>query len=442
MKKYIAILLILFCTASYGASVTRIRRIAGKKAYYLDDGRTISVGNISKVDEFQSHLKMTFWGEDSIALEEEGVKGTPTVKDNILELDLSDVKYQWYKDTKTLAGRNHYSLKWVRILKRKPASNKFIHRFTGDGWRKFKFCYQTPFSEEALRYPGTKIEYFERNGEDWIRQVHPPGGAILYDERPLCIDGSYAVVHKTKVNHRLGGKNYGTGQVLEILRGKAVDAMGKWVWKELSIENDALVETIPQKFLDEAVYPVRSNATFGYESVGASTMGCDADYQQSFWLGTIGEDGTCTIMHLYCSSSETNMPICMALYDNDPTGYSGGGDDDKDPDNRLALSNALSLTKSAEWMDFPVTGGGSFSAGGLWTAENNDATFVTRYTTDAGYDQSTTWYPHAWTGTPSNDLEDPWGSANGQRDDRKTSSYITYTPAAAAVGQVIFVEIN
>ena len=77
----------------------------------------VVIGNPSVASEFQSHVRMgVFEGEDSISFCEEGVKGVPTVKDEIITLDLATRKESWFRD-----GRN---LHWVEVLKEKPASNK------------------------------------------------------------------------------------------------------------------------------------------------------------------------------------------------------------------------------------------------------------------------------------------------------------------------------
>ena len=90
--------------------------------------------------------------------------------------------------------------------------------------------------------------------------------------RPENVVGSYAVYTKESKTNYAGGKEYKCGKVGHIFRPKIVDANGTEVWGDLHIENGILSVTIPQKFLDEAVYPVRHAAglTFGYTSVGAS----------------------------------------------------------------------------------------------------------------------------------------------------------------------------
>ena len=94
------------------------------------------------------------------------------------------------------------------------------------------------------------------------------------EERPENVIGSYAVYAKTPKTNYKGGKEYKTGKVGHIYRPRIEDANGDWVWGELNIDKRILTVTIPQEFLDNAVYPVRHAAglTFGYTSLGASVI--------------------------------------------------------------------------------------------------------------------------------------------------------------------------
>jgi hypothetical protein len=91
------------------------------------------------------------------------------------------------------------------------------------------------------------------------------------NHRPENVVGSYVVcASENKINY-VGGKEYKCGQVGVIYRPKVTDAEGKWVWEELKIENGLLTITIPQEFLDKAVYPLSSKGVnFGYETKGPS----------------------------------------------------------------------------------------------------------------------------------------------------------------------------
>lgn len=95
-------------------------------------------------------------------------------------------------------------------------------------------------------------------------------------DRPENVVGSYAIYASTKKANYVGGKEYKAGKVGHIYRPKVVDAKGVEVWGDLNIDTKAgiLSVTIPQDFLDNAVYPVRHAAglTMGYTTAGASNF--------------------------------------------------------------------------------------------------------------------------------------------------------------------------
>lgn len=91
------------------------------------------------------------------------------------------------------------------------------------------------------------------------------------DIRPENIVGSYAVYTSENKINWVGGKLYKAGKVGHIQRPKIIDSNGNWVWGTLEIDKlyGILLVTIPQDFLDKAVYPIRhsSGLTFGYSTV-------------------------------------------------------------------------------------------------------------------------------------------------------------------------------
>ena len=90
--------------------------------------------------------------------------------------------------------------------------------------------------------------------------------------RPENVVGSYAVYASENKTNYVGGKEYKCGKVGHIYRPQIEDSAGNKVWGELNVENGLLEVTIPQDFLDTAVYPVRHAAglTFGYTSHGSA----------------------------------------------------------------------------------------------------------------------------------------------------------------------------
>ena len=93
---------------------------------------------------------------------------------------------------------------------------------------------------------------------DWFKQ--PPLTQQEIDEgasRPENVVNSYAVYHKTLKDHVVGQTNYETGKAFHRYRPQAVDANGSFVWGDSNYANGQICDTIPQDWLDNAVYPVK-----------------------------------------------------------------------------------------------------------------------------------------------------------------------------------------
>lgn len=161
-------------------------------------------------------------------------------------------------------------------LHSKPDTNVFEYKI--EGAESFDFFFQPPLTAEEIAEGAS---------------------------RPENVVGSYAVYHSFKANHRIGSTNYATGKAFHIYRPKAIDANGVEVWAELSYIEGLLTVTVPPKFLDDAVYPVRVDPTFGYTTAGASGStfcedGGDVSTRKGYAdaLGPI-EDATLDSLHFY-----------------------------------------------------------------------------------------------------------------------------------------------
>ena len=96
--------------------------------------------------------------------------------------------------------------------------------------------------------------------------------------RPENVIGSYVVYHSTKMDYILGETNYKTGKAFHIYRPFVTDSEDNKIWCDLNIDdsdsNDTtglLTITIPQDFLDNAVYPIILDPTFGNTHAGSSS---------------------------------------------------------------------------------------------------------------------------------------------------------------------------
>ena len=86
------------------------------------------------------------------------------------------------------------------------------------------------------------------------------------------IEGSWAVYHTDYQS--IKGDKYQTAKVGHIYRPWAEDASGKRVWCDLNIDanNNLATITLPQDFVDSAVYPIMIDPTAGYQNVGGSSL--------------------------------------------------------------------------------------------------------------------------------------------------------------------------
>lgn len=157
--------------------------------------------------------------------------------------------------------------------------------------------------------------------------------------RPENVIGSYAVYHKTQRGNLLGSKQYKTGKAFHIYRPFVIDSLGVRVWCELNInEKEELVTiTIPQDFLDNAIYPVIVDPTFGYTSIGATN---DFNSGTEGSVFTAPSSGTVTKLTTYGSHVFGDFTIDNALY----------SETSNHPNVPLAISSAVNVTTTG-WVD-------------------------------------------------------------------------------------------
>lgn len=365
-------------------------------------------GNPDNTKDFEAHVRMEFWGEDNIQLYDEGIKGIPTLDGEKLKLDLPDKSIEWRK-----SGN---ALKWIITLKKKPATNKYSFKLGGN-WRDFNFGYQRPL---AKAFPEATIEYFDKNGVPWIRAIHPPGVPMVYCERPLNVEGSYAVTHKIKRDHILGQMDYSTGKVLHIPRPQVVDAIGKSEWVSLHIENGIYTGTIPQKFLDEAVYPVIINDEFGYTDVGGSDGLSSADYVNACGPFSPAADGSATAIALYTSES-AGKKITLGFWNDTGATY---------PKDRQRDTAELD-TLDPDWTSGSLDSAIDVSAATLYWLGFNQATTDSHHYWDTG--QTGKKWKYKSQAYSAGTLVTPYPAGAAEYDEYLFSIKITYTPSAGVV---------
>lgn len=133
--------------------------------------------------------------------------------------------------------------------------------------------------------------------------------------RPDNVVGSYAVYYKDCPANYVGGKEYKTGKAFHIFRPKITDANGNEVWGELNVDvdNNLLTITIDQSWLDNAIYPIIIDPTFGYTTAGASFYSDSSGYMYG---GKYSAPGTGTVNSISVYSNISGSNQMCGIYDN------------------------------------------------------------------------------------------------------------------------------
>jgi hypothetical protein len=202
-------------------------------------------------------------------------------------------------------------------------------------------------------------------------------GKVL-THRPENVVGSYAVYASENKFNYIGGKEYKCGKFGHIYRPKIIDSVGTEVWGELNIENEILSVTIPQEFLDKAIYPIRHSAglEIGYSSIGAADSNNYAWNTRIYATGdtTLGGAGTGVAAYIYGRSASGTSNVQIGIYDT------------SDPSNKIANSNSPVIAITTNTL-------------GWWTSNYVTAptfTAVQYYTAFIGDDNWYSWGSHAY----------------------------------------------
>lgn len=110
--------------------------------------------------------------------------------------------------------------------------------------------------------------------------------------RPVQVQGSYAAYHADESKHH-NSEKYLAGKAFHIYAPVAIAADGTKIKCAFDPDwdgSDDLEITIPQGFLDNAVYPVTIDPVFGYTAAGASQFQL-ANNGSSFFAGLLAQTG-------------------------------------------------------------------------------------------------------------------------------------------------------
>ena len=141
------------------------------------------------------------------------------------------------------------------------------------------------------------------NGE--VKVIMPPENVdsyAIYVQNPKHFDADFI-------------ENYGIGKLGHIERIKLIDAEDNWAWGDQTFNFNTMkyVITMPQDFLDNSVYPIRVDPTFGYTTLGGTSW--QVEDVLIGYVANPGEFGCCCDLYAGIDYWINNDPVKMALYD-------------------------------------------------------------------------------------------------------------------------------
>ncbi|MGB0757464.1 MAG: FG-GAP-like repeat-containing protein [Patescibacteria group bacterium] len=374
----------------------------------IDDTIQVSVGNVSKLG-LAPELTIKKWNGDAkltiepVAFKSDSEGYQVQFNSDKLEFNDNDSSYRFYE----IEGTDQYpdgAFELDVVLSTKPKTNVFEFNISTHD---LDFYYQP-----ALDVQYAESSEFERCTET---RCYKEGKVVEY--RPENVVGSYAVYSSEYSGDysKLNGKNYKSGKVLHIYRPKIKDSGGDWTWGELSIDEsrNKLSVTVPEKFLEQAAYPVIVDPTFGYDTIGSSW-----GYAGDKIVGSkfAGASGTAESITVYGDLTVGGVNFKYGLYDA-TSGY--------DFEEQTAEASSI----SDEWLTLNLDSNVNITDTdyivAIWGSETTDS-ISPKYDTGATnqglykYKTYTTNYP------------DPLSSPS--LDNKKYSVYVTYSTSTVGNG--------
>lgn len=408
MRKCLLIILSIQCVSF--AALEEKQEVYEQKFIPSSDSRGESKAEYSKTEP---EIVMSKWGGEA------ALSIKPVGNFSVVPSKSQEDKVQWSIKSGeslvaySLTGEKGFPEGGVEIethLDSIPSSNVF--EFLISGHEDLDFFYQGPLDEEDLT-GDTRVASCTPN-----ECVNSQGEVMR--SRGENVIGSYAVYHKTKANHISGKKNYQAGKLFHIYRPHAVDSIGVSVLCDLSFNSTSgvLSVTVPQKFLDTAVYPVVVDPTFGYTSVGVSTNSQGAFEDTNAVTATDSGDANPGTAFCSCWRSAGSGVVVVDVYD--------FGDGNISGNNRLAYSSDIAIDTTQAWRSAAITWTGITATTqyfiGIWSA-----TLLVRSAYDTGVTDQYTNIGSGTAGPPA----DPHATRGGTAANQRISAYIDYTATSS-----------
>ena len=275
------------------------------------------------------------------------------------------------------------------VLNEKPATNVF--EFQIDGAENLDFFYQPELTQKEI---DRGIERLEN------------------------IVGSYAVYHKTKNSHKIGSINYATGKAFHIYRPKVFDNNNNEIWGELGYKNGVLSIIIPQNFLDNAVYPVKIDPTFGFTTSGGSDNSLTANDLAGSSFTAPSDVDTVTSLTLWQRSARFEFWKAVIVLNSTEVIITNGVGN--------SVDGTLNIEEATSTFSTPPTLSPSTDYI-LAVVHGTSGSGIIRFdagATDQGTEDTT------------NSFSTPTNPTDGVRDTNKHSIYVTYVASGGVAAEV------
>ncbi|QQR65359.1 hypothetical protein IPH92_02135 [Candidatus Kaiserbacteria bacterium] len=251
---------------------------------YVDRGNKFSLemdgGNQIEISKMKPSVTFEYFGGESSFSVLYGDNSTPQlIEGKKLKYAVTPKEAVQVYPLEAKKGMEQGGFEMEVVLDEAPLSNVFT--FTIENIDDLDFLYQPALTQEEIE---------------------------AGSEQPENVSGSYAVYHKSKKDNE-----YKTGKIAHIYRPHVVDSANNEVWGTLEIINNELKVTVPEEFLKNATYPVTVDPTFGYTSVGGTSVAVGTDRFSGSLFTTPSDYGSFTSMSYYCDKATSGSENSKAL---------------------------------------------------------------------------------------------------------------------------------
>jgi hypothetical protein len=349
----------------------------------VDADTVIEVGDSKDPSRFYPQVKLLKWENEvnlsvRLVTAEAGKDETVTAEKAVWNNTV--IKAEFYSkvpDAEHPAGGFEFAV----TLKERPVSDTLSFSVVV---KDAVFVRQPPLTEligqEGI-VTATETEGFDGDG-------NPIAG------RPENVVNSLAVYHAASPLNIAGGKEYRTGKIGHIYRPKAIEAGGRETWCDMAYDERTRVLsiTVPKEFLDSALYPVIVDPTFGYTTIGGTTVTVNANSLCHVGTGLLSpSSGYNRVIKFTVYGSNNGTPgstINFAAY----TIVAGT------PSARLAAGVAITLPSVAGWTDSAAVSQVLTTGSTYGVAEGGAGNNLLNFDTGTGNQRS----------SANGSLPDPW----------------------------------